>query len=81
MDYADPPELGPALLRWIQSFPFANTVRSWKDIQDGVILWKILRDVEPAYFTGHLPEDETAGQNWIPRWQNRTENSPQLVSY
>lgn len=70
MDVQDPPELGPALLRWITAVPFAGSVKSWKDLQDGRILWRVLRAVEPAFFTGDLPEDVAAADNWIPRWQN-----------
>ena len=67
----DPPELPAALLRWINTFDFAATINSWKDIQDGKILWRILADIDPDYFSGALPEpDASNSDNWIPRWQN-----------
>ena len=69
---ANPSELGPALLRWLNSFDLPEPVESWKALQDGQILWKILRTVEPGYFSGDLPEElGTTADNWIPRWQNR----------
>lgn len=68
----DPPELGSALLRWINSFEFARSVKSWKDLQDGKLLWRVLKEVEPNFFTGDLPEDASGSENWIPRWQNCT---------
>lgn len=66
-----PPELGPALLRWLNSFDLPETLESWKALQDGQILWKVLGIVEPDYFSGDLPEEvASTSDNWIPRWQN-----------
>ncbi|KAB8339263.1 hypothetical protein FH972_022196 [Carpinus fangiana] len=67
----DPPELTTALFRWANTFDLGKTVESWRDLQDGHVLWKILQDVEPDYFSGELPESSASAQeNWIPRWQN-----------
>lgn len=71
------PELPGALLRWVKSFPFAASIASVKDLQDGVIFWKILEQVDPDYFTGELPETTTLNtDNWIPRWQNCEQMCP-----
>lgn len=67
----DPPGLPDALFQWATSFAFARSVTSWQDFQDGRILWKILVEIEPEYFSGDLPEPEAASSdNWIPKWQN-----------
>lgn len=67
----DPPELTTALFRWANTFDLGKTIESWRDLQDGHALWKILQDVEPDYFSGELPESVAVAQeNWIPRWQN-----------
>ncbi|KAJ9641784.1 hypothetical protein H2199_004997 [Coniosporium tulheliwenetii] len=66
------PELASALLQWVNSFDEVHKpVGSWKELEDGQILWKILVDLDPAYFQGELPEpDRKSADNWIPRWQN-----------
>lgn len=70
-DTMESPELPAALLRWVKSFDFAVSIASIKDLQDGVVFWKILGQVEPGYFSGDLPEATASTvDNWIPRWQN-----------
>ncbi|EON61824.1 hypothetical protein W97_01041 [Coniosporium apollinis CBS 100218] len=66
------PELASALLQWVNSFNEVHKpVGSWKELEDGQILWKILVDLDPAYFQDELPEpDRKSADNWIPRWQN-----------
>ena len=67
----DHPELPKALLSWVREFDFASSVTNLRTIQDGVIVWRILKEVDPEYFTGELPEpDASKDDNWIPRWQN-----------
>lgn len=71
MDQHDPPELSKALLKWVNSFDLSRKISKWSDLQDGQVLWKILGEIEPDYFTGELPEPySSASDNWIPRWQN-----------
>lgn len=68
---SDPPELTKALLSWVQAFDFSTSVTSFRDLQDGGVVWKILQEVDPEYFAGELPEPEASkDENWIPRWQN-----------
>ncbi|KAF2423181.1 hypothetical protein EJ08DRAFT_640365 [Tothia fuscella] len=65
------PELASALLQWVNSFDIPTAINSWRDLEDGAVLWKILVDVDPGYFQGSLPEaDRKQKDNWIPRWQN-----------
>ncbi|TID20268.1 hypothetical protein E2P81_ATG07569 [Venturia nashicola] len=65
------PELASALLQWLNSFELPTPVRSWRDLEDGSILWRILGDIDSDYFDGTLPEtDKKEKDNWIPRWQN-----------
>lgn len=68
----DPPGLSDALLRWANTFEdLPHPVESWQDLQDGQAVWTILKNIEPDYFTGPLPEAANAtAENWIPRWQN-----------
>ncbi|KAF1810307.1 hypothetical protein P152DRAFT_475863 [Eremomyces bilateralis CBS 781.70] len=64
-------ELGQSLLQWIKTFETPEPVRSYDDLQTGHLIWHVLRDVDPNYFRGDLPEtDLTARDNWIARWQN-----------
>ncbi|QDS76980.1 hypothetical protein FKW77_005688 [Venturia effusa] len=65
------PELALALLQWLNSFELPTPVRSWKDLEDGSVLWMILKDIDADYFDGTLPEaDRKEKDDWIPRWQN-----------
>ncbi|KAI9669901.1 MAG: hypothetical protein M1831_006936 [Alyxoria varia] len=78
----DPPELPTALLRWVTTFNFASSVRSLKDLQDGEILWQILVDIRPDYFTGSIPDASAANSdNWIPRWQNLKHVERMVMSF
>jgi len=46
-------------------------VETWRDLQDGRVLWDILQDIDPTYFEGDLPEPlQKTDEHWIPRWQN-----------
>ncbi|KAL1306446.1 hypothetical protein AAFC00_005145 [Neodothiora populina] len=67
----DPPELAAALLKWAKAFPTSRPVENWADLQDGRVLWDILKDIDPTYFEGDLPESlQRTDDHWIPRWQN-----------
>ncbi|KAL2351231.1 hypothetical protein BJ546DRAFT_998035 [Cryomyces antarcticus] len=79
---ADPPRLDEALLGWVNSFDLTAPVQSWNDLGDGRILWKILGDIDPEYFTDSLPErDEGVKENWIPRWQNLKHINRMVTTY
>lgn len=68
----EPPDLATALLYWIRAFPTSAPVARLQDVHDGRILWEILRDIDPQYFDGDLPESVGETEDyWIPRWQNR----------
>ncbi|EKG19718.1 hypothetical protein MPH_03031 [Macrophomina phaseolina MS6] len=68
---ATSPELEHALLECANSFGLSKPVKSWKDLQDGHLLWEMLKVLDPQHFTGDLPEDSAkTGESWISRWQN-----------
>ncbi|KAG9886887.1 hypothetical protein KCV05_g19276, partial [Aureobasidium melanogenum] len=77
-----PPELAAALLKWVQAFQTSKKVEGWEDIQDGQVLWDILRDIDPNYFQDDLPEPPAKTQDhWIPRWQNLKHVNRLVTSY
>ncbi|KAI4727907.1 hypothetical protein E4T49_04324 [Aureobasidium sp. EXF-10728] len=77
-----PPELAAALLKWVQAFQTSKKVEGWEDIQDGQVLWDILRDIDPGYFQDDLPEPPAKTQDhWIPRWQNLKHVNRLVTSY
>ncbi|KAB2573041.1 Protein Hook-like protein [Lasiodiplodia theobromae] len=68
---ATSPELEQALLECANTFGLSRSVKTWKDLQDGTLLWEMLKLLDPDYFTGDLPEDsQKTGESWISRWQN-----------
>ena len=68
----DSPGVASHLLRWVTTFEFARSVTSYRDLQDGRLLWRILCETDPEYFNGELPEPNASStDNWIQRWQNR----------
>ncbi|GAB7353389.1 hypothetical protein MBLNU459_g3865t1 [Dothideomycetes sp. NU459] len=79
---SDPPELAAALLRWVQAFGTPSKVETWRDLQDGWVLWAILQDIDPSYFEGDLPEPPSKTKdNWIPRWQNLKQVNRLVTAY
>ncbi|THZ67495.1 hypothetical protein D6C86_00693 [Aureobasidium pullulans] len=79
---SSPPELAAALLKWVQAFQTSKKVEGWEDIQDGQVLWDILRDIDPGYFQDDLPEPPAKTQDhWIPRWQNLKHVNRLVTSY
>ncbi|KAG9662201.1 hypothetical protein KCU95_g19242, partial [Aureobasidium melanogenum] len=77
-----PPELAAALLKWVQAFQTFKKVEGWEDIQDGQVLWDILRDIDPDYFQDDLPEPPAKTlDHWIPRWQNLKHVNRLVTSY
>ncbi|KAL9635538.1 MAG: hypothetical protein Q9204_002589 [Flavoplaca sp. TL-2023a] len=70
-----------ALLEWINSFTLSDDVKSLRELADGYILWDILRDVDPTYFTSSLPESRGNSTKWIPRYENLKHLHKTLTSY
>ncbi|KAI9711214.1 MAG: hypothetical protein M1820_002201 [Bogoriella megaspora] len=65
------PELASALLGWINSFRMDAPVKSWNELRDGRILWKILQDIDRNYFNGELPsEGDKTAKDYVGRLQN-----------
>ncbi|MCJ1477356.1 hypothetical protein MMC13_006027 [Lambiella insularis] len=70
---------GDALLEWINRLPIPRTVTSLSSLNDGLILWEILRDLDPVHFAGDLPSDHL--DSWLKRWQNLKQISKRLILY
>lgn len=68
------------LLEWINSFSLGKILRVPEELNDGIILWEILQDIDPQYFLGELPERNPAG-NWVAKWQNLKYIHKLLVTY
>ncbi|KAG8625942.1 hypothetical protein KVT40_006343 [Elsinoe batatas] len=77
MPIPDPPGLPAALLAWVQALS-PNTTGSaapalkLSDLRDGHLLWSILQNMDPDYFTSSaLPSSSVeTSSNWILKWQN-----------
>lgn len=74
-------EIQVALLEWINTFALAEEVKSLGDLTEGHILWDILRDVDPTYFTSSLPEGRGNATKWNSRYENLKFLHKTLVSY
>ncbi|KAL8714038.1 MAG: hypothetical protein Q9225_006667 [Loekoesia sp. 1 TL-2023] len=74
-------EIQVALLEWINTFKLPEDVKSLSELSDGHILWDILRDVDPTYFTSSLPAGQGNATRWIPRYENLKFMHKTLVSY
>ncbi|KAL8829494.1 MAG: hypothetical protein Q9170_006141 [Blastenia crenularia] len=74
-------EVQVALLEWINTFTLAEDVKSLSELSDGHILWDILRDVDPTYFTSNLPEGRSNTTKWISRYENLKFIHITLISY
>ncbi|KAL8853362.1 MAG: hypothetical protein Q9221_001838 [Calogaya cf. arnoldii] len=70
-----------ALLEWVNSFTLSEDVKSLSELADGYILWDILRDVDPTYFTSNLPETRGNSTKWISRYENLKHLHKTLASY
>ncbi|KAI4103243.1 MAG: hypothetical protein LQ339_004346 [Xanthoria mediterranea] len=70
-----------ALLEWVNSFTLDEDVKSLSELADGYILWDILRDVDPTYFTSSLPESRSNSTKWISRYENLKHLHKTLASY
>ncbi|KAF4556734.1 Hypothetical protein D9617_1g086130 [Elsinoe fawcettii] len=75
MATTDPPNLPTALLAWVKALTpeTASPPATLTSLRDGHLIWTILQDIDPEYFTASsLPSSSTSetANNWIPRWQN-----------
>ncbi|KAI4208943.1 MAG: hypothetical protein LQ351_008079 [Letrouitia transgressa] len=74
-------ETEAALLAWINTFSLVEDVKSLRDLNDGCIIWDILRDIDPAYFTSSLPEGRSLPEKWIPKYENLKFIHRSLIAY
>ena len=82
MEAAEGTELSACLLQWVKSFDSAGHAHSLAELNDGLTLWNILRQVDPDYFTGDLPEPGvTTSTDWTRKWQNLKHVEKQLATY
>ncbi|KAL8690037.1 MAG: hypothetical protein Q9218_004422, partial [Villophora microphyllina] len=70
-----------ALLEWVNTFALPEDVQSLSELTDGHILWDILRDVDPTYFTSSLPETRGNSKKWVPRYENLRHLHKTLTAY
>ena len=53
-----------------------------EDLNDGIGLWPILREIDPEYFSGELPEPDVKNSNdWTRKWQNLKHIERQVALY
>jgi protein HOOK3 len=82
MEAAGETSLSTCLLQWVRSFDNAGGVDALTDLNDGLVLWAILRQIDPDYFTGELPEAEVnASSDWTRKWQNLKHVEKQVAMY
>lgn len=82
MEAAEETSLSACLLQWVKSFDSAGQAGKLADLNDGLILWNILRQIDPDYFTGDLPEpDVTSSTDWTRKWQNLKHVEKQVAVY
>lgn len=70
-----------ALLEWVNTFALPEDVKSLNELTDGHVLWDILRDVDPTYFTSSLPETRANSTRWVPRYENLKHLHKALTAY
>ncbi|KAL8661043.1 MAG: hypothetical protein Q9202_005974 [Teloschistes flavicans] len=70
-----------ALLEWVNTFALPEDVKSLSELSDGHILWDVLRDVDPTYFTSSLPETRGNSTKWVPRYENLKHLHKALTAY
>ena len=70
-----------ALLEWVNTFALTEDVKTLNELADAHILWDILRDVDPTYFTSSLPEGRGNTAKWIPRCENLKHLHKALAAY
>lgn len=74
--------LGDSLLAWVRSFEDVGLVQQLGELGDGKVLWAILQDVDPDYFSDALPEpDIDTSSEWTRKWQNLKHLEKQLTIY
>lgn len=75
--------LASALFQWVNTFNLPTRIESWRDLEDGQVIWLVLHDIDPQYFQGSLPENDRnkSTDNWIPRWQNLKHIDRMVTTY
>lgn len=75
-------ELESCLLQWVRSFEEIGDVQSLESLDDGLVLWKILREIDADYFAGDLPEPQVnKASDWTRKWQNLKHLERQVSMY
>ena len=82
MEAAEETSLSACLLQWVLSFDSAGNPESLEDLNDGLVIWSVLHQIDPDYFTGELPEPEVnASSDWTRKWQNLKHVEKQVAVY
>jgi protein HOOK3 len=82
MEAAEETTLSACLLQWVQSFDDAGKVGRLPDLDDGLVIWSILHEIDPDYFSGELPESEVySASDWTRKWQNLKHIEKQVATY
>ena len=82
MEAAEEPTLSACLLQWVHSFDDAGKVGRLTDLDDGLVIWAVLHEIDPDYFSGQLPEPGVyASSDWTRKWQNLKHIERQVATY
>lgn len=82
MEAAEETTLSACLLQWVHSFDDAGKVGRLTDLDDGLVIWSILHEIDPNYFSGGLPEPEVyLSSDWTRKWQNLKHIEKQVAMY
>ena len=55
----------------MNTFEPSEQVKSWSDLRDGHKLWRILQDIDPDFFSGHLPDEgQRLAKDYVLKLQN-----------
>ncbi|KAI9670141.1 MAG: hypothetical protein M1817_004478 [Caeruleum heppii] len=72
----------PALLEWVNDFPLPHNITSTTQLDDGLVLWEILKDIDPTYFGHGLPSPQLKDpDHWLPKWQNLKQINKDVLNY
>ncbi|OKL58848.1 hypothetical protein UA08_05839 [Talaromyces atroroseus] len=63
-----------------RSFSLGKIIRDTDELNDGIILWEILQDIDPQYFLDELPE-RNPSDHWVTKWQNLKHLHKLLTGY
>ena len=82
MESTEVDSLAACLLQWVRSFEGLVKIESLKDLDDGIALQSILKEIDAEYFAGDLPETAVnTRSDWTRKWQNLKHVEKQVSTY